>query len=132
MKANVKPDSFKYWEYVLCYVDDLLVLSHEPKQIMDFLETRYALKKGSVKEPDEYLGGRVEKFSIQDRDQTTKAWSISPDLYVKRAIAEVECELSLNQQSLTTKASTPLLSGYRPSWTRLQSWTRGGRTISRV
>ena len=30
MKKNTKPDGFKYWEYVLCYVDDVLVVSHEP------------------------------------------------------------------------------------------------------
>ena len=31
MRAQVKPDGFKYWEYVLCYVDDLLCISHNPK-----------------------------------------------------------------------------------------------------
>ena len=57
MKAAVKPNGDKYWAYVLCYVDNLLVVSHEPQEVMDFLSKRYTLKEGSVKEPTEYLAG---------------------------------------------------------------------------
>ena len=34
MRANTRPDGFKYWEYVLCYVDDVLVISHEPQKVV--------------------------------------------------------------------------------------------------
>ena len=35
MKAAVKPNGDKYWAYILCYVDDLLVASHKPQEIQE-------------------------------------------------------------------------------------------------
>jgi hypothetical protein len=32
MRPNCKPDGTKYWEYVLCYVDDILVVSHDRRR----------------------------------------------------------------------------------------------------
>ena len=56
MKPKTKPNVEKYWEYVLVYVDDILVMSHEPKVVMDYLASKYTLKEGSVKEPEFCLG----------------------------------------------------------------------------
>jgi hypothetical protein len=110
MKKNTKPNGFKYWEYVLCYVDDVLVVSHEPQSVMDYLNSRYTMKEGSVKEPDEYLGAQVRKHEFSDG---RKAWAMSSDLYVKRAVADVETELGYIGQGLRTKVTTPLSSTYR-------------------
>jgi hypothetical protein len=94
MRPKVKPNGDKYWEYVLCYVDDILCVSHEPQTVMDYLASRYTLKKGSVKEPDAYLGAEVKKWTIEGADNPTKVrWAMSSDLYVKRAVTEVEREL---------------------------------------
>ena len=30
MRPAIKPDGFNYWEYVLCYVDNILTISHDP------------------------------------------------------------------------------------------------------
>jgi hypothetical protein len=61
---------------------------------MDYLASRYTLKKGSVKEPDAYLGAEVKKWTIEGADNPTKVrWAMSSDLYVKRAVTEVEREL---------------------------------------
>jgi len=115
MKASVKPNGEHYWAYVLCYVDDILVVSHNPKEVMDFLSSRYTLKEGSVQEPDMYLGNEVRKWQIDDDETPEKTrWAMSSDLYVKRAISEVEKELSYVGDMLTTRAVTPMSSGYRP------------------
>jgi hypothetical protein len=37
MWPKTKPDGFKYWSYTLVYTDDLLVVNHEPKVIMDYM-----------------------------------------------------------------------------------------------
>jgi hypothetical protein len=111
MRPNVKPDGFKYWEYVLCYVDDVLVISHEPMVTMDFLSSRYTMKEGSVKEPDSYLGAEVRKFQIPGVEKPR--WAMSSDLYVQRAIADVETELSKTNQYLKAKVTTPMVVGYR-------------------
>jgi hypothetical protein len=55
MRPKMKPDGFKYWSYILVYTDDLLVVHHEPKVIMDYMASRYTLKPGSVMEPTVYL-----------------------------------------------------------------------------
>jgi hypothetical protein len=43
-----------------------------------------------------------------------KAWAISSDTYVKRAMMEVECELSFVGKMLKKKVASPLASGYQP------------------
>jgi hypothetical protein len=40
MRPAVKEDGSKYYEYVLCYVDDILVVSEQPKRIMEGLEAK--------------------------------------------------------------------------------------------
>ena len=45
MKPKIRPNGEKYWEYVLVYVDDILVMSHEPKEVMDYLASKYTLRK---------------------------------------------------------------------------------------
>jgi hypothetical protein len=44
--ASAKPCGFEYYELVLVYVDDLLVLSHQPEKTMKLLEEFYHLKDG--------------------------------------------------------------------------------------
>jgi hypothetical protein len=62
MKPGVKHDGRKYWRYVLCYVDDILVMAENPKETMDYLASHYyTLKEGSMKEPDTYLGAQIKK-----------------------------------------------------------------------
>ena len=109
MKARVKPNGDKYWEYVLCYVDDILVISHVPQETMDMLSKSYTLKAGSVKEPDQYLGAEIRKLQIEDYDDPTKiCWGMSSDLYVKRAVTEVEREFKQIDCCLPTRVITPL------------------------
>ena len=64
MRPAIKPNGDKYYKYVLCYVDDILAILHEPRKIMDYLSKKYTLKDGSVKEPDTYLGADVSRFTI--------------------------------------------------------------------
>ena len=79
---------------------------------MDYLATPYTLKKGSVKEPDIYLGADVKKFTTGVEGS---AWGISSDSYVKSAVAEVERKLAETGKKLHTgKCATPMTSGYRP------------------
>jgi hypothetical protein len=111
LRPAVKDTGEKYYEYVLCYVDDVLCGSERPQMVMDYLAEQYTLKKGSVKEPDVYLGADVKKFVV-DKDQY--AWGISPDTYIKSAVAEVERKLSETGEKLANRISTPMTSGYRP------------------
>jgi hypothetical protein len=68
MKPQVKANGNKYWEYVLCNGDDLLVVSHDPKQAMAYLGFRYTLKEASVKEPNAFLGAEIKKWNLNNPD----------------------------------------------------------------
>jgi len=113
MRAATKPNGFEYYEYVLVYVDDILVLSHKPKQTMDALGKLYRLKEDSIGVPTRYLGSTVKQWRFDD-DKTKVRWAMSSEQYVEEAIRNVELELSLSERKLSMKASTPLTAGYRP------------------
>jgi hypothetical protein len=114
MRPAMKNCGMKYWEYVLVYTDDILCISEFPKRTMDFLESKYTIKTGTVKEPETDLGARILKWRIDGADDPDKTrWEMSSEYYVKAAIIDVETELENVGNSLPTKVSTSLTAGYR-------------------
>jgi hypothetical protein len=111
LRPATKPDGSKIYEYVLCYVDDCIFQGLDPMGFMDYLRTVYTLKEGSVQEPETYLGADVRRHELADGQ---KAWAISSDTYVRRAVEEVERELAKVGKQLKKKVVSPLASGYRP------------------
>lgn len=88
IQPATKADDTEYYEYTLCYVDDILACSTDPPEvIMDTLQKTYLLKKDSVKEPDSYLGADVTKYCIDGSDNPGKPrWAMSSDnKYAKQA-----------------------------------------------
>jgi hypothetical protein len=58
-----KPNGFEYYEYILVYADDILVLSHAPSLIMETLKKAYRLKdEPSI--PTTYLGATIRQWNI--------------------------------------------------------------------
>jgi hypothetical protein len=119
MREATKPDGFKYWEYVLIYVDDILAVSHDPESIMKNLSALYRLKedpktKKGYHAPDRYLGANVGKFEIPGNTSGKTHWYMSADDYVKSAVANVETELDKVGKKLLNKVASPMTSGYRP------------------
>jgi len=112
-RPATKLDGTKIYEYVLCYVDDINFQGLDPKGFMGYLQQSYTLKDGSVKEPEMYLGGDISMYELKDGK---KAWSLSSNTYVKRAVAEVQRELALVGKCLKKKVYSPLASGYRPEF----------------
>jgi hypothetical protein len=110
MRPNTRRDGFKYWEYILVYVDDLLVVSHESKVTMAKLGEYYNLKERSVREPEEYLGSDIRKYTLapSNGDSAEFCWSMSADTYVKRTVVDVSPTLDEVGQRLRKKVSTPL------------------------
>jgi hypothetical protein len=87
MKPASKVNGFEYYEYILTYVDDCLVVSHEPKRIISTLEDEYKYRLKDVGEPKRYLGAEVGRYNFSDG---TRAWFMSARLYLQQAIIEVE------------------------------------------
>ena len=61
MLPAVKPNDFEYYEYVLCYGDDILIIFHCPDVTMDGIRARFTLEDDKVEEPTDYLGAQLSK-----------------------------------------------------------------------
>jgi len=117
MRIAKKPDGFTYWQYILCYVDDILVISHDPKDIMNKISAFVTFKEGSIQPPTSYLGATISKLTILDGNNDfpiKEVWTMSAQDYIKRGIKEVERELKISDSYLPKKVETPFSHGYRP------------------
>ncbi|KAI2499207.1 Reverse transcriptase (RNA-dependent DNA polymerase) [Fragilaria crotonensis] len=114
MKAATKADGTKFYSYVLAYVDDILCLDTDPKNVMDALSKVYKLKDGSVKAPDVYLGAEVKQFKIPESDEPGKIrWAMSSSKYVAR-LSRTSRQSWKTGLGLPKRTTTPLSQGYRP------------------
>jgi hypothetical protein len=85
LRSAVKPNGFEYYEYILVYLDDLIVISHQPVMIMKTLP-----------------------------DNTEKPyWAFSSTQYVSEAIKNVDTHLA-KQNRVLRKSKQPMPSDYRP------------------
>jgi Reverse transcriptase (RNA-dependent DNA polymerase) len=87
LREAKKEDGDKYYKYMLTYVDDCLIVSHQPKWIISTLENKYNYKLKDVGEPKRYLGAEIGKYRLPDG---YNAWYMSARLYLQQAITEVE------------------------------------------
>lgn len=113
LRAAARDDGFEYYEMSMVYVDDILVISHKPKEVIKVISKYYKVKEGSDKEPDIYLGANVMKVQTPDG---MEIWATSPRDYVKNAIKVVESLLDEDGENYTlkSKVKNPLLSNYKP------------------
>jgi hypothetical protein len=109
LREAVEPTGEKYYEYIIVYDDDLLVLSHEPALIVNTISDNYRLKNDSVQKPTTYLGVQIKEFR-HPQDPAIIMWSLSADHYIKNALANLEFNLQKMGKRLPTKMSTPLAS----------------------
>ena len=109
-RQAVKPDGFEYYEYILCYVDDLLAISHDAQKVLKSVQDTFKFKDDKIDKPDVYLGAQLDKMSVD----SFEGWTMSSEKYVKSAIENIEQMLAETNRRLPTKCQTPLSSGYRP------------------
>ncbi|CAJ1941927.1 unnamed protein product, partial [Cylindrotheca closterium] len=86
MRAAVKPDGEEYYEYILCYVDDILCMSMNAKEVMEGIGKSFKFKKGKIEPPESYLGARLRKKSLDGVDM----WTMSSYDYVVAAVKNVK------------------------------------------
>ena len=113
LRPAVKANGFEYYEMVLCYVDDILSISHDPHSTLIALTTTFKLKDDKIEAPDVYLGAELAKMTVGS-GEGIECWTMSADKYVDAAVKNVEESLARIGLRLPTKANTPLPSEYRP------------------
>ena len=87
LRAAVNSQGMEYYEMLCVYVDDILVISHQAREVIENIRVFYSVKESSIKEPDIYLGANVEKVQMPDG---RSVWGTSPRKYLTNAIKIVE------------------------------------------
>jgi hypothetical protein len=72
-----------YFTYILCYVDDILCIHHDPMSVMNEINGYLPLKPSSVGNPDIYLGAKLKQTQLP---MWVIAWGLSPSKYIVQAL----------------------------------------------
>ncbi len=89
-KTNAKENGFKYYEYILVYVDYVLIISHSPTTHLERIQANNELNPSSIGPPTRYLGADVRRVT-RPGDATGREYrSFSANSYVKRS--RLKCE----------------------------------------
>ena len=111
-KPGIKSNGETYYEYIIVYIDDLLVIGQHPSHITDALQAdpfNYILK--DVEEPKTYLGAVISKYNLEG----TVTWAISADDYLRKALANIETQFGkLSTMFHKTQLSSPAAPDYHP------------------
>jgi hypothetical protein len=112
MRPALKPDGSEYYEYVLIYMDDVLVVSTWGEKILrEGIGRYFDLKEESIGPPTIYLGGHLRKVELENG---VKAWAFSSSQYVRKAVKNIEKHLDRKGGKLPFKAETPIQTSFRP------------------
>jgi hypothetical protein len=114
-RPSAKENGFKYYEYVLVYVDDVLILSHNPTVHLESIRAQYELNPTSIGPPARYLGADVRKVTRPGDPTGREYWAFSANTYVKNAVKNVKLLLQADGRNLKSTAKSPFPSTtYRP------------------
>ena len=111
-KAETKSNGDLYYSYILCYVDDVLLIHETPKKLMDMLEAKYPLKSDPIGKPMVYLGSNIQKMDSNTPDK--KCWGASAEQYVKEAVSTIKQRMKLDGYQFNKKLSDPNYSPQQP------------------
>jgi hypothetical protein len=111
MWPATKENGFHYYEYILVYVDDILVISAAPSPVMKTIQKAYRLKEPPCA-PKTYLGATIKPWNIPGENKPV--WSMNSTHYLKEAIRNLEVELAKLGLCLRGKPNTPMQTNYRP------------------
>jgi hypothetical protein len=87
LRPASKENGFQYYENLLVYVDNTLIISHQPLPILTCIQKFYRLKE-SASEPKTYLGAFIKQWHIKGDGR--KIWSMSSSHYIKEALSALE------------------------------------------
>ena len=110
LRPAVKPNGQTYYEYILCYVDDILSVSLDATSTLKSIQVNFKLKDDKIEPPSDYLGAVLGQMDIDGKT----GWYLTSEKYMKSAIENVEQTLQKNGQKLPSKCKTPLTSLYGP------------------
>ena len=115
MRPAKKGDGSPYYDYILLYVDDALVVSENAESILwNEIGRYFELKEASIGPPKMYLWAGIRKVKL---DNGMEAWAASSSQYVQAAVRNAEEYIEKSQHKrwiIPNKVETLMQSTYRP------------------
>jgi hypothetical protein len=115
LKAMNRPeDNVHYYAYILCYIDDILCIHHDPISVMNEINSYLPLKPSSMGDLDIYLGAKLKQTQLPNG---VMAWGLSPSKYIVQAVKNCQLHLTekLNEKYLIpARADNPFPVDYDP------------------
>ena len=87
LKPMSARNEFKYYAYILVYVDDILIIDKTPMKFMEMINEKFKVKPESIIEPNSYLGADLSKIHYQDGSY---AWLMGSANYVEKVVKNVK------------------------------------------
>ena len=110
LRPAIKPDGEQYYEYIICYVDDVLGVSVDAQTLMKDIQKDFKFKKDKIEPPSMYLGARLEMKQLNGK----RMWTMCSKDYVKLTVNNIENQLQKRRMKLPSKATTPMDHNYIP------------------
>ena len=76
MRKATKEDGTEYHELLLVYTDDILIISHRPREAMSQLDQNFLVKSDSIGSPSTYLGAQVGTYRFPEEPDKVY-WTLS-------------------------------------------------------
>ena len=112
MQEAVTAEGAEYWEYILLYTDNVLVISDTgEKTLWDGIGKYFQLKEESIGEPKIYLGGHMRKVTLENGQA---AWDFGSYQYYQAAVDNVGTFPAENGAKLPSRVETPIQTSYCP------------------
>jgi hypothetical protein len=95
LKTVTRPEeNMQYYAYILCYVDNILCIHHDPMTVMGEINKYLPLKPNSVGNPDIYLGAKLKETRLPNG---VMVWGLSPSKYVAQTVKNGSIPSQLGQ-----------------------------------
>lgn len=111
-RRSVKENGEPYYEYLLVYVDDVLVVSQAPAEVMKCIGREFQIKNDEYGPPKIYLGAGISKYTLSNGKE---CWSMDSKQYVKAAVETVQRLLEEDGRELKTSKRTGGTHGALPT-----------------
>jgi hypothetical protein len=108
----IQQEGEEYYEYILVYTDNLLVIVTNSQAILNDINIYFNLKPELVRHSNLYLGSKVSKAKMVNG---VECWCNSSCQYVKEAIKNTEAYIKKDKgKMLSGRTRLPMETKYRP------------------
>ena len=104
IRPAIKPDGEEYYEYVLMYVDDILVIPIDPTETLKSMEGKTVkYNNGKIAPPEMYLVSRLNRKMINGN----MCWTITSYEYVIDSVRKIKDAITQKPWKTPKTADTP-------------------------